>query len=236
MPLPKIEVPTFTTELPSTGQTIKFRPFLVKEEKVLLLALESEDQKQITDAIVTLLTNCIQSRLKVRNLAMFDLEFLFLQIRGKSVGEDLELKLTCSDDNETVVDVAINVDDVKVFKPEEASDMVHITDDITVKMKYPSLDQFIKNNFTQEQSQEQVFELVANCIDQVIEGEEVHESTNYSKKEMQAFLDGLTSKQFENMQTFFANMPKLTHTINVTNPNTGKESEYTLEGLASFFG
>tara|TARA_B100001996_G_scaffold292031_1_gene232231 strand:- start:9683 stop:10396 length:714 start_codon:yes stop_codon:yes gene_type:complete len=236
MPLPKIEVPTFTTELPSTGQTIKFRPFLVKEEKVLLMAMETDDDKQITDAVCTLLTNCIQSRVKVRNLPMFDLEFLFLQIRGKSVSEELELKITCRDDNETVVDVSINLDDVKVVKPAGVTDMVQITDGITVKMKYPQLDTFVKSNFSQNAKPEEAFDVIIECIDQIIEGDEVHEACNASKKELNTFLDSLTSKQFENLQQFFINMPKLSHTFNVKNPNTGSNEEYTIEGLAAFFG
>ena len=236
MPLPKIEVPIHTTELPSTGQTIKFRPFLVKEEKVLLMAMESEDEKQITDAVVTLLTNCIQSRLKVRQLPMFDLEYLFLQIRGKSVSEQLDLKITCNDDNETVVDVAIDLDDVKVIKPEGASDMIQLTDSITIKMKYPQLDTFVKSNFSAQAKPEEAFDVIAQCIEQIIEGDEVHEASNASKKELIAFLDSLTSKQFENLQKFFTSMPKLSHTFNVKNPNTGVDNEYTLEGLAAFFG
>ena len=236
MPLPKIEVPTYTTELPSTGQTIKFRPFLVKEEKVLLMAMESEDEKQITDAVCTLLTNCIQSRLKVRTLPMFDLEFLFLQIRGKSVSEELDLKITCRDDNETVVDVQIQLDDVKVVKPEGITDMIKVTDNIAVKMKYPQLDTFVKSNFSQNSKPEEAFDVIIQCIDQIIEGDEVHEACNATKKELNGFLDSLTSKQFENLQKFFTNMPKLSHTLLVKNPNTGSEDEYTIEGLAAFFG
>lgn len=237
MPLPKLEVPTYQCELPSTGQTIKYRPFLVKEEKVLLVAMESEDEQQIQQAIVDLLKGCIVSRLKVEKLAMFDLEYLFLMIRSKSVGEELELKVTCTDDNETQVDVAIDLNEIKVVKPDGHSDSVYINDDITVKMKYPSLDQFIKNNFAQqEQSPDQVFELIADCIDQIIDGEDVYEAANSSRKELVGFLESLTSKQFESVQEFFSNMPKLTHTFSVINPNTKAECEYTLEGLASFFG
>lgn len=237
MPLPKLDVPTYSCELPSTGQTIKYRPFLVKEEKVLLLALESEDNKQIQDAVVSLLTNCIQSRLSVKKLAMFDLEYLFLKIRAKSVGEELELKVTCTDDNETKVDVTIDLEDVSVVKPDNHSDTVYLSDNICVKMKYPSLDQFIKNNFGEtETSSEEVFELIAECIDQIIDGDEVYESANCSKKELVEFLDSLTSKQFEAMQEFFVNMPKLSHSFSVVNPNTKERCDYTLEGLASFFG
>lgn len=237
MALPKLDVPSYTAVLPSTGQTVKYRPFLVKEEKTLLLALESEDQKQIQDAVVTLLTNCITSRLNIKRLAMFDLEYLFLKIRAKSVSESLELKVTCTDDNETQVDVEIDLEDVEVLIPKEHTDIVELTEDVSVKMKYPSLDQFIKNNFGDTETKpEEVFELIAECIDQIIDGDEVHESSSSSKKELIAFLDSLTSQQFLNIQEFFATMPKLTHTFSVVNPNTKERCEYTLEGLASFFG
>jgi hypothetical protein len=237
MPLPKIEVPSYSTTLPSTGQTVKYRPFLVKEEKTLLLALESEDTKQIQNAVVTLLTNCITSRLVIKNLAMFDLEYLFLKIRAKSVGEELELKVVCTDDNETEVDALISLEDVEVIKPEGSTDTIELTENIALKMKYPSLDQFIKNNFGDvETKPDEVFELIADCIDQIIDGDEVYESANSSRKEMIAFIDSLTSAQFASMQTFFVNMPKLSHTFTVTNPNTNVDCEYTLEGLASFFG
>ena len=237
MSLPKLEVPSYTTTLPSTGQPIKYRPFLVKEEKTLLLALESEDDKQIQDAVVTLLTNCITSRLNVKKLAMFDLEYLFLKIRSKSVSEELELKITCTDDNETQVDHVINLEDVEVVKPENHSRTIHLTDDVAIAMKYPSLDQFIKNNFgAAETSPDEVFELIADCIDQIIEGDEIHEASSSSKKELMGFIDGLTSQQFEKMQAFFVNMPKLQHKFSVVNPNTKERCDYQLEGLASFFG
>ena len=237
MALPKLEVPSYTAVLPSTGQTIKYRPFLVKEEKTLLLALESDDQKQIQDAVVTLLSNCITSRLNIKKLAMFDLEYLFLKIRAKSVSESLELKVTCTDDNETQVDVEIDLEDVEVTSPKEHTDIIELTEDVSVKMKYPSLDQFVKNNFGEDEtSPEEVFEMIAECIDQIIDGDDVHEASSSTKKELIAFIDSLTSQQFLKMQEFFASMPKLTHTFSVINPNTQERCEYTLEGLASFFG
>tara|TARA_Y100000361_G_scaffold84991_1_gene75390 strand:+ start:15380 stop:16090 length:711 start_codon:yes stop_codon:yes gene_type:complete len=236
MPLPKLEVPTYTTELPSTGQTIKYRPFLVKEEKVLLTAIESEDEKQIQDAVLSLLKSCITSRIRLEKLAMFDLEYLFLQIRAKSVSEELELKVICNDDETTEVDVKIDLNDVNVTKPDDHTKQVYINDSVTILMNYPSIDQFIKSNFSTEQTAEEVFDLIADCIEQIIDGDEVYEASAASKKELVHFLESLTSKQFESVQTFFQTMPKLKHSFKVLNPNTKVESEYTLEGLASFFG
>tara|TARA_B100002019_G_scaffold274748_1_gene272022 strand:+ start:6187 stop:6897 length:711 start_codon:yes stop_codon:yes gene_type:complete len=236
MPLPKIDVPTYTCALPSTGQTIKYRPFLVKEEKVLLMAMESEDEKQIQDAIVNLLSHCITSRIKVERLSMFDLEYLFLKIRSKSVGEELNLTVTCQDDGETKVETTIDLEEVEVKIPDGHSKQIYISDNISVMMKYPSMEQFIKNNFGGEQTSEEVFDIIADCIDQVIDGDEVHESANCSKKELITFLESLTSKQFENVQEFFVTMPKLSHTFDVVNPNTKERNEFTLEGLAAFFG
>tara|TARA_B100000073_G_scaffold346170_1_gene356930 strand:+ start:2073 stop:2783 length:711 start_codon:yes stop_codon:yes gene_type:complete len=236
MPLPKIDVPTYTCALPSTGQTIKYRPFLVKEEKVLLMAMESEDEKQIQDAIVNLLSHCITSRIKVERLSMFDLEYLFLKIRSKSVGEELNLTVTCQDDGETKVETTIDLEEVEVKIPDGHSKQIYVSDNISIMMKYPSMEQFIKNNFGGEQTSEEVFDIIADCIDQVIDGDEVYESANCSKKELTTFLESLTSKQFENVQEFFATMPKLSHTFDVINPNTKERNEFTLEGLAAFFG
>ena len=236
MPLPKIDVPTYTCALPSTGQTIKYRPFLVKEEKVLLMAMESEDEKQIQDAIVNLLSHCITSRIKVERLSMFDLEYLFLKIRSKSVGEELNLTVTCQDDGETKVETTIDLEEVEVKIPDGHSKQIYVSDNISIMMKYPSMEQFIKNNFGGEQTSEEVFDIIADCIDQVIDGDEVHESANCSKKELITFRESLTSKQFENVQEFFVTMPKLSHTFDVINPNTKERNEFTLEGLAAFFG
>ena len=238
MPLPKISVPHYEIELPSTGQKIKFRPFLVREEKVLIFALESEDTKQITDAVKTVLKNCIQTKgIKVESLPTFDIEYLFLNIRAKSVGEEIEVNIICPDDGETEVPVTINVDDIKVTKNENHTRQINVDENIMMELKYPSLDQFIKNNFdlATQNNIDQSFDLIASCIDKIYTEEEVWSASDVTKKELLDFLDQMNKAQFEQIETFFETMPKLSHTIKVTNPNTKVESDVVLEGLASFF-
>ena len=235
MPLPKIVTPTYELRLPSTDQLIKYRPFLVKEEKVLLMAMESEDESQMINAVKTILKNWIISKIKVDDLAVFDIEYLFLNIRAKSVGEQIELNLTCPDDGETVVPLEINVEDIQIQKSEDHSRVIPLTDTISVVMKYPSMEMFVKTNFTASAKTEDVFEIAASCIEQVVEGEEVYETKSFTKKEINDFLDSLDTAQFLLIQKFFESMPKLAHTVKVTNPVTNVESEVVLEGLASFF-
>ena len=238
MPLPKISTPTYELELPSTGETIKYRPFLVKEEKLLVIALESEDIKQITTAIKTVIKNCIITKnIKVESLPTFDIEYLFLNIRGKSVGEELDVNIICPDDGETQVPVKINLDDIKVQKNEEHSNRIKLDDSIMMEMKYPSLDQFIKNNFDfrDKNAMDQSFELIASCIDKIFTEEEVWTTSDVTKKEMNDFLESMNSSQFKDIEKFFETMPKLSHKIKVKNPVTEVESEVVLEGLASFF-
>jgi len=239
MPLPKIATPTYELELPSSGQSIKYRPFLVKEEKVLVIALESEDNKQITNAIKAVLKSCVLTKgIKVEKLPTFDIEFLFLNIRGKSVGEELEVNIICPDDETTQVPVSIDLDDIQVQKNDEHTTKVKIDDDIMMEMAYPSLDQFIKNNFDfdEKNAMAQSFDLIAQCIDKIYTEEEVWASADCTKKEMSEFLESMNSTQFKSIEKFFETMPKLSHTINVTNPKTKVKSEVVLEGLASFFG
>ena len=238
MPLPKLTTPTYELEVPSTGKKIKYRPFLVREEKILLLAMETEDEKQMADAVKTILQNCIQtSRFKVDTLSLFDIEYIFLNIRGKSIGEQVELTVTCPDDGESTVDVSIDLDDIKVQKSKEHTNILKLTDNISVVMKYPSVDLFIRNNMGGGQSSEvdDVFEIASLCIDQIVEGEDVFEASNFSKKELMEFLEGMDTKQFLMVQKFFETMPKLSHTITVTNPNTKVKSDVVIEGLSSFF-
>lgn len=238
MPLPRISAPTYELELPSTGQKIQYRPFLVKEEKLLVIALESEDIKQITTAIKTVIKNCIFTKnIKVESLPTFDIEYLFLNIRGKSVGEELEVNIICPDDETTQVPVKINLDDIKVQKNEEHSNRIKLDDSIMMEMKYPSLDQFIKNNFdfSDKNAMDQSFELIASCIDKIFTEEEVWTTSDVTKKEMNDFLESMNSSQFKDIEKFFETMPKLSHKIKVKNPVTEVESEVVLEGLASFF-
>ena len=239
MPLPKIATPTYELELPSSEETIKYRPFLVKEEKVLVIALESEDNKQITNAIKAVLKSCVLTKgIKVEKLPTFDIEYLFLNIRGKSVGEELEVNIICPDDEITQVPVTIDLDDIHVQKNDEHTTQVKIDDNIMMEMAYPSLDQFIKNNFDfdEKNAMAQSFELIATCIDKIYTQDEVWASADCTKKEMNEFLESMNSTQFKEIEKFFETMPKLSHTIQVTNPKTKKKSEVVLEGLASFFG
>ena len=236
MPLPKLVTPTYELELQSTGQKIKYRPFLVKEEKILLLAMESEDEKQMTEAVKSILKNCIQTaRIKVDELPLFDIEYLFLNIRGKSVGEQIELTATCPDDGVTTVPVVLDIDEIKVVKPEGHTNIIDMGSGISVVMKYPSIDLFVKNNISSDPDVDDVFDIASSCISQIIDGEEVYESNNFSKKEIKEFLEGMSTQQFMSVQKFFETMPKLSHTIKITNPNTNVESDIVIEGLASFF-
>ena len=238
MPLPKISTPTYELELPSSGQTVKYRPFLVKEEKVLVIALESEDNKQITNAIKAVLKSCIQTRgVKVEHLPTFDIEYLFLNIRGKSVGEELEVNVICPDDEETQVKTTINLDDIQIEKDEKHTKQIKLDDNLMMEMKYPSWEQFIKNNFDfdEKNQMDQSFELIATCIDKIYNQDEVWATADCTKKEVNDFLESMNSSQFKEIETFFETMPKLSHTIKVTNPKTKVESDVVLEGLASFF-
>ena len=236
MALPKLGYPTFELELPSTGKTIKYRPFLVKEEKILLMALESQDEKQVISAVKDLIKNCVISRLKVDTLPSFDLEYLFLKIRGASIGEIINLTVTCLDDNETKVEATININDVEVTKPEGHSNRIMFDDKSGIVMKYPSMQQFVDREFLQkEMKTDEVYGFIADSIDQIFTEDEVFDSSTTTKKEFRTFVDSLTTKQFEKIQKFYETCPKLSHTFTVINPNTGKESEYTIEGLQSFF-
>ena len=238
MPLPKIATPTYELELPSTGETIQYRPFLVKEEKLLVIALESEDTKQITNAIKSVIKNCIVTKnIKVESLPTFDIEYLFLNIRGKSVGEELEVSVVCPDDGETNVNVTINLDDIKIQKDEEHTNKIKVDNSIMMEMKYPSLEQFIKNNFdfNNQNAMDQSFELIASCINKIFTEEEVWSASDVTKKELNEFLEQMNSSQFKQIEKFFETMPKLSHTVKVKNPVTEIESEVVLEGLASFF-
>ena len=239
MPLPTIATPTYELELPSTGKTIKYRPFLVKEEKLLVLALESEDNGQISTAIQAVLKSCIKSRgVKVEQLPTFDIEYLFLHIRGKSVGEEIEVNLICPDDNETSIPVTINIDDIAVQKPKDHNKQIKLDKNLMMELKYPSLEQFVKNNFDFEGGSQvdQSFEVIAGCIDKIYTEEEVWSTSDCTKKEVTNFLEQMSSKQFKEIEKFFETMPKLSHQVEITNPNTKVKSTVVLEGLSSFFG
>jgi len=239
MPLPKINTPTYDLTLPSTGKKIKYRPFLVREEKILIMAMESEDMTEITNAIVQILSDCIISKdVKVESLATFDIEYLFLNVRSKSVGETVDVNITCPDDGETQVEMSIDIDSIKVQKNKGHKNIIKLDDELSLKLKYPSLEQFVENNFeTTEGASEigQSLSMITSCVEMIYNSEESWEASDYSKKELDEFIEQLNTKQFKQIEKFFATMPKLSHTIAVKNPETGVESEVVLEGLASFF-
>ena len=241
MPLPKIATPTYELTLPSTGKTVQYRPFLVKEEKLLVIALESEDNKQITTAIKAVLKACVLTKgIKVESLPTFDIEYLFLNIRGKSVGEEVEVTVTCPDDGVTEVDVNIPIDNIQVQKSKEHTNNIKLDDTLSMTMKYPSLDQFIETNFDVNESKgtqlEQSFDLIGSCIETIYSDEEAWPASDSTKKEIGEFLEQLSSSQFQDIEKFFETMPKLSYDVVVTNPKTKKKNTVVLEGLASFFG
>jgi len=241
MPLPTIATPTYELILPSTGKKLKYRPFLVKEEKLLILALESKDQFEITNSVKDVLKECVITKgIEIDDLPTFDIEYIFLNIRAKSIGEDINVIVKCPDDRKTEVPVTIFVDEIEVVKSKEHKKDISLDKDMTLRMKYPSLNQFIENNFDMDDRSktavDKTFQLVADCMDTVFTKEDAWDSNDYSPEERMQFIEQLSSKQFKEVEKFFATMPKLSHTIEVTNPNTKKKSKIVLEGLADFFG
>tara|TARA_S200000501_G_C20866772_1_gene762289 strand:- start:4679 stop:5404 length:726 start_codon:yes stop_codon:yes gene_type:complete len=240
MPLPQISTPTYELTIPSSKKKIKYRPFLVREEKILILALESENEKQIADAIKSTLKSCIITRgTKIDSLSTFDIEYIFLNIRGKSVGESIDLLVTCPDDGETKVETKVYIDEIKVKIDDKHSPDIKLDDSLTLRMRYPAIDEFVKNNFDfkseDEETIEKSFELIASCIDVVYNQDESWAASDCTKKELNDWLGSLDSRQFKEIELFFQTMPRLSHTIKVTNPNTKVESEVTLEGISNFF-
>ena len=238
MPLPKIATPTYELVIPSTKKKIKYRPFLVKEEKVLIVAMESEDTKQIASAVKDVIKNCIITRgVKVEQLSTFDIEYLFLNIRGKSVGEEVEVLVTCPDDGVTKVPVLISLDEIQVQFDDTHSKDIKLDDNLTLRMRYPSMEEFVKNNFAvSEINLDETFNVIMSSIEQIYSEEESWSAKDCTKKELREFVEQLSSKQFKEIENFYVTMPKLSHTMTVTNPNTNVENEVVLEGLASFFG
>lgn len=239
MPLPKINTPTYELVIPSSKKKIKYRPFLVREEKILVMALESEDMTQITNAVVDTITNCIQTRgVKVSDLSTFDIEYIFLNIRSKSVGETIEVNITCPDDGETQAQVSINVDDIKIQTDKKHTNIINLDDNLKMRLKYPALEQFIESNFeynTDESDVDKSLDMIISCVDIIYNEEESWAASDSSKKEMKEFIEQMNTKQFKEIETFFATMPKLSHKIKVKNPKTGVVNDVILEGLASFF-
>ena len=237
MPLPRITTSEHELVLPSNGKTVKYRPFLVKEEKILILALEGGNQKEITNAVKQVIKACVITRgIKVEQLPAFDIEYLFLNIRGKSVGESIDLLVTCGDDGKTEVAVNVPINNIQVIKSEEHTPDIEIGDGYTVKMKYPSLSQFIETNFTDDvDTVEQSFSIISSCIDMVYNDKDMFSASECTKKELKEWVESLTSAQFAKIEKFFETMPKLQHTLKVVNPNTKKENTVVLEGITEFF-
>jgi|TARA_B100001564_G_scaffold208356_1_gene175402 hypothetical protein len=242
MPLPKINTPTYDLTLPSNGKKIKYRPFLVREEKILIMALETEDMSQITNAIIEILDECILTKgVSVTKLATFDIEYLFLNVRAKSVGETVEVNVTCPDDEKTTVQMEINVDSIKVQKIRGHKSTIKLDDQYSMKLKYPSMTEFVESNFESGQDGgegndiDKSLNMITSCIEMIYDNEESWDAADSSKKELEEFIEQLNSKQFKAIEKFFETMPKLSHKVKVTNPKTKVESQVVLEGLASFF-
>ena len=235
MALPKLNVPKYKMKLPSDGRVVNYRPFLVKEEKLLLLATQSGEQDQLITAIKEIITACTDIK-DIDKLATFDIEFLFLQIRTKSVGEKVDCVVTCPDDNESTVTLSIPLDEIKVKKTRGHKPEIQLSEECSITMGYPSLDMFVSMNFSGEDiGVDEVFKMAAACIKTIADPNQVYVCADVPQKEIQEFFDDMNSAQFAKIQKFFDTMPKLTHTVKVTNPNTGVESDVVLEGLASFF-
>ena len=242
MALPKINTPTYELTIPSNGKKIKYRPFLVREEKILILALESEDTKQITTAVVDILSECVLTKnIDITKLATFDIEYLFLNVRSKSVGETVDVNLTCPDDGKTSVEMSINIDSIKVQKVKGHKSIIKLDDQYSMKLKYPSITEFIESNFESGQDGgegsdiDKSLTMITSCIEMIYDNEESWDASDSSQKELEEFIEQLNSKQFKAIEKFFETMPKLSHKVKVTNPTTEVESEVVLEGLASFF-
>ena len=239
MPLPKINTPTYELTLPSDGKKIKYRPFLVREEKILIMALETEDMKQITDAVLTILNGCIMTRgVKIEYLPSFDIEYLFLNVRAKSVGEKIDVNLTCPDDNKTSVTVEIDLDAIKIKKNKKHTKTIKLDDSLSLKLKYPSMDSFIGNNFESAGDDTDIkstLKLITSCIDVIYNDEESWNGSDSTEKELEEFIEQLNTKQFQLIENFFTTMPKLSHSVKIKNPKTEVESTIILEGLAAFF-
>ena len=235
MALPILETATYELSLPSSGVLVKFRPFLVKEEKLLLMALESEDNKQITNALKDIVRTCTFDVISVESMPTFDLEYIFLNIRAKSVGEIAKLKILCPDDNETYTSIELDLSTVDVQVDDAHSTEIVVNDKVRLIMQYPTIDSFDPSTDANKLQTNQLFDIIAGSVAQIVDGEEIHQAKDYSKEEMNSFIDTLSSEAFNKIQNFFNTMPKLMHEVEVENPKTKVKSKVKLQGLASFF-
>ena len=233
MALPKIATPTYELTVPSNKDTLKYRPFLVKEEKILLLANEAEDEGEMMSAVKQIINNWTFESIDVDALALFDLEYLFLKIRSKSVGEVVNLKLPCDDDEDTLVEVKVNLDEVEVQFNKDHTNEVPITDEITLIMDYPQYE--FLNTRIEGSETAFIFNLIKKCISKIIDGEQIIERADFTTKELDEFLESLSTQHFQKLQEFFETMPRVKHEVKFRNPNTKKQTKITLEGMQSFF-
>jgi hypothetical protein len=234
MALPKLETPVYELEQPSTGETIKYRPFLVKEQKTLMMASESNDDKQVKEALANIINSCTFEKINPHKVPIFDIEFLFLRIRGKSVGEKVDLSLLCPDDNETRVNKSINLEEIGVNMEVGHTNEIDITDKIKIIMKYPTLDD-VTDVIGETDGVENLFSLIKRCVHEIHDGEKVYNKVDMSDSELEEFVESLTTEQFENLNKFFETMPKVQHSVEVINPKTKKKGEVVIEGIQSFF-
>ncbi len=235
MALPKLQSQVYELEQPSTGEKIKYRPFLVKEQKTLMMASESGDDKQIRDSLAGIISSCTFEKVDPFIIPMFDVEFLFLRIRGKSVGEKIELNLLCPDDGETRVKTTLNLEDVGVNQKVGHTNEISVTDKIKIIMKYPSLNDMVGMSGDENAGFNEVIDMIKRCIDEVHDGETVHNKIDMSESDLDEFIESLTTEQFQGLADFFDTMPKVSHSIDVTNPKTKKKGEVVIEGIQSFF-
>lgn len=233
--LPKLDTPTYRLELPSTGEEIQYRPFLVKEQKLLMMAQESENDNEVVDMVSQIVNACTFEKIDVDTSPMFDIEYIFLQIRGKSVGEKIDLNITCPDDEKTSVPVQVDINDISVLMSEEHNNEIDLNNDIKMVFRYPLLKD-VKGIPANTKDVDLIFYLLNSCIESISHGEEIYNRVDISEKELTEFIDSLTGEQFERITDFFQTMPKLRHVIPVKNPKTEVESEVVVEGLASFLG
>ena len=238
MALPKLVTPEYTITLPSTGEEIKFRPFLVKEEKVLLIALESEDETTINEAIMNIVKECTFGKSGYSDTPLFEIEYLFINIRGKSVGDIVKATITCPDDNETRTEVEINLEEINVLVDDEHTNVVDLTDDIKMVMSYPTTQttKTITSKREGTSDTEASFSLLQNCVAEIHDGDTIYNKSDISSKEMTEFFESMNQDMMEKVNKFFETMPKVRHVLKVKNPKTKKTSEVILEGLADFFG
>ena len=237
MALPKLEVPIYELTVPSTDEKIKYRPFLIKEEKILLIAMESGQNEDVIQAVKQIVSECTFNTLKLGNMPMFDVEYIFLQIRSKSVGEVSKLKILCRDDGETYANVEVDLTEIEVQVNDDHTNKIELTDEMGVIMRYPTIDSFSTAGIS-DITADNMLDVIVACIDKIYDkkGEEVYDSKDSSKKELMDFVEGMNTTQFQDVQAFFDSMPKLRHEITVVNPKTKVENKVALSGLNDFFG